>query len=326
MKVLVTGCAGFLGGHLCKELLRQGHEVFGIDNLLTGFRHNVPPEVNFRVANVVDCVFTEEEEEGVQLCFHLACPASPKNYQKDKTETLRTCVLGTLNILQFCRRKQGRGLLFTSTSEIYGSPLCSPQCETLWSHLHTTGPRSCYDVGKAAAETAVNDFQGVPRVIVRLFNCYGPALSATDGRVISNLIMQALHNEPMTVYGTGSQTRSFCYVSDMIQGLIAASRHVSVADPQVINLGNPDERTILDVAHLVRSLTSSTSEIQFLDLPIDDPVRRCPDIQKAQTLLGWTPTVSFRDGLQHTIDFFRRSSGLLLLHGPQTLDEDHKHP
>jgi UDP-glucuronate decarboxylase len=304
-RILVTGGAGFLGSHLCDRLVADGHEVVCMDNFFTGARTNVSHlkgQGNFEIfrGDVNQPTVLEVDE-----VYHLACPASPIHYQRNPVRTIRTCVMGTLHMLELCREVSAR-LLIASTSEVYGDPEVHPQPESYWGNVNPIGPRACYDEGKRCAEAVAISFSrqfSVPVRIARIFNTYGPRMHFNDGRVISNFVVQALRGEPITVYGDGSQTRSFCFVSDLIDGFVRLMGSDQEATP--VNLGNPDEHTILQMARKVVELTGSASEIRHEALPKDDPTRRKPDIEKAKRVLGWEPKVSLRDGLTATIEDFR---------------------
>lgn len=303
--VLVTGAAGFLGSHLCDALLGEGREVVGVDNLSTGnlanLRH-LEREPRFRFEERDIC---EPFDVGpVGYVFNLASPASPVDYMRLGIETLRVGSAGTLNTLELARRYNA-GYLHASTSECYGDPDVHPQVETYWGRVNPIGPRSVYDEAKRFSEAAVSAYRryhGVNTHLVRIFNTYGPRLQANDGRVISNLMMQALRGEPLTVYGDGSQTRSFCYVSDLIEGIVRLSKS-DEHDP--VNIGNPTEFSILECAAEVKRLVGSQSEIVFKPLPRDDPKQRQPDISKARALIGWAPEVPLREGLALSLDYFK---------------------
>ena len=306
-RILVSGGAGFIGSHLCRRLLTEGQEVVCLDNFSTGCRDNVAPLLdspNFSVVehNVIDPIAMDADE-----IYHLACPASPVHYQRDAVQTWKTSVLGTMNLLELARR-QGAKLLQASTSEVYGDPLVHPQHEGYWGHVNPIGRRSCYDEGKRCAETLCFDYRrqyDTDVKVVRIFNTYGPHMDPQDGRVVSNFIVQALSNQPITIYGTGRQTRSFCYIDDMVDGLWAMmAAEKTVSGP--INLGNPGEYTILELADEVVRLTGSASEIVFRSLPADDPRQRRPDISLAASQLSWRPKISLTEGLQHTIAYFRK--------------------
>ena len=307
MRFLIAGAAGFIGSHLCDRLLDEGHEIVGLDNLLTGSPSNLAHlEGNPRFSFFRHDIAEPFDVPGpVDLVFNLASPASPKDYLAHPVETLRTGAEGSRNLLELALKK-GAAYLLASTSECYGDPLEHPQKETYWGHVNPVGPRSCYDESKRFAEAitmAYHRRHALPTHIARIFNTYGPRMQHDDGRIVPNFIRQALRGEPMTVYGDGSQTRSFCYVDDLVEGLIRLSRS---AERLPVNLGNPEERTVLEFAELIRTLTGSRSEIVFEALPEDDPQRRRPDIGKAQAVLGWSPRVGLEEGLRRTIEWFRR--------------------
>ena len=305
MRVLVTGGAGFIGSHLCDALLSEGHSVVGADNLLTGRMENIAhlghePRFEFLQQDVCrpfDC-------GKVEYVFHFASPASPDDYLEHGIETLQAGSLGSMNCLELARKYNARFLL-ASTSECYGDPLEHPQEETYWGHVNPVGPRSVYDEAKRFAEAitmAYHRYRKVDTRIVRIFNTYGPRLQINDGRVISNFMKQALLGEDLTVYGDGSQTRSFCYVSDEIAGILALSK---ASEHEPTNIGNPAEFTILECAQVVLEVTGSSSKIRFEPLPQDDPKQRCPDITKARQLLGWEPFIDLRVGLRMSLDYFK---------------------
>ena len=306
-KILVTGGAGFLGSHLCDRLVRQGHHVLAVDNYFTGSKKNIQHLLdykNFEVIRQDVCfpLFVEVDE-----IYNLACPASPHYYQLDPIQTMKTSILGSYNLLGLAKRT-GAKILQASTSEVYGDPQVHPQTEDYWGHVNPIGIRSCYDEGKRAAETLFMDYHrqhGVRTKIVRIFNTYGPNMAVNDGRVVSNFINQALRGEDITIYGTGEQTRSFCYVDDLISGLIKYMELDRSDEPGPVNLGNPGEFTMLELAQKVIDFTSSSSIIVHRPLPKDDPQQRRPDIARAQELLNWMPTVTLDQGLQHTIDYFK---------------------
>ncbi|MEJ5347720.1 MAG: UDP-glucuronic acid decarboxylase family protein [Desulfosoma sp.] len=304
-RVLVTGGAGFLGSHLCERLLDLGHDVLCVDNFYTGTKGNIVHLLNnpFFELHRHDITFPLFVE--VDQIYNLACPASPVHYQNDPVQTTKVCVHGSINMLGLAKRLKAR-ILQASTSEVYGDPTIHPQTEDYRGNVNPIGPRSCYDEGKRCAETLFFDYRRQHKLsikVARIFNTYGPRMHPNDGRVVSNFIVQALLNKPLTVYGDGSQTRSFCYVDDMVEGLIRLMESPEeVTGP--INLGNPDEFTIMELAQLVLELTGSKSEIRFEPLPKDDPVRRRPDITRAKQILGWAPTVPLREGLRKTIDYF----------------------
>ena len=304
MRVLVTGGAGFMGSHLCEALLKEGHEVLCLDNLFSSSKRNIIPlmaDTNFEFIrhDVTHPVFLE-----VDQIYNLACPASPVHYQYNPVKTVKTNVMGTLNMLGLAKRVRAR-ILQASTSEVYGNPEVHPQPESYWGSVNPVGLRSCYDEGKRVAETLMIDYHLQNKVevrIARIFNTYGPRMSVHDGRVVSNLIVQALSGKPMTVYGDGKQTRSFCYVSDLVAGLRMLMAYEGGVGP--VNMGNPEEIEILEIAERIRELTGNKAEISFAELPSDDPVRRQPDITRAREWLGWEPTVSLREGLLKTIEYF----------------------
>ena len=301
-QIAVTGGAGFLGSHLCDALIERGHHVVCVDNFFTGSIDNIAhlranPRFELVRHDVVEPILLE-----VDQVYNLACPASPVHYQLNPVKTVKTCVVGTLNMLGLVKRVRGR-MMQASTSEVYGDPLVHPQTENYWGNVNPIGPRSCYDEGKRVAETLCHDYRqqhGVDARIVRIFNTYGPRTALQDGRVVSNFITQALAGEDITIFGDGSQTRSFCYVSDLIRGFLAMMEIESVDGP--INMGNPTETSIVELAETIIELTGSRSKLVFHDLPVDDPVRRNPDIARARSILGWEPSVSLRDGLRLTID------------------------
>ncbi len=304
MRILVTGGAGFIGSYLCESLLSQGHEVICLDNLFSGSKTNVlpfreHPNFEFIRHDVTHPILVE-----VDQIYNLASPASPIYYQYNPVKTVKTNVLGTLHMLGLAKRVKGR-ILQASTSEVYGDPLVHPQKEDYWGNVNPIGRRSCYDEGKRVAETLMMDYHhqnGVDVRIARIFNTYGPRMSVQDGRVVSKFVVQALRKQPLTLYGDGSQTRSFCFVSDLVAGLEKLMGKEDLWDP--VNLGNPGEFSMLELAELVKDLTGSRSEIQFDPLPPDDPVRRRPDIGRARELLDWEPTVDLRTGLARTIEYF----------------------
>lgn len=311
MRTLVTGGAGFLGSHLCDYLLDREHEVICLDNFSTASRRNIRhldrnPDFEVIRHDVVSPLPLE-----VDQIFHLACPASPVHYQRDPVKTIRTAVQGTLNMLDLAR-DTGACIVITSTSEVYGDPQEHPQRETYWGHVNPVGPRACYDEGKRCAEALAASYAlqyGVSVRIARVFNTYGPRMRADDGRVVSNFITQALHGEPLTLYGDGSQTRSFCFVSDLIDGLLRLG--ATSEDPGPVNLGRPAEHTIHQLAQMVIELVGSESAIQLEPLPVDDPQHRCPDIGKAREVLGWEPLVTLEQGLRMTLNHFKLLEGSL---------------
>jgi UDP-glucuronate decarboxylase len=304
--ILVTGGAGFLGSHLCDRLLAQGHHVICLDSFLTGGRDNLLHLKNERNFSLIEQdVIDSLDLEHVDEIYNLACPASPVHYQHDPVHTMKTSVLGAINVLELAR-KTGARVFQASTSEVYGDPLIHPQTEAYLGNVNTIGPRACYDEGKRAAETLFFDYHrryGVEIKMVRIFNTYGPRMAANDGRVVSNFIVQALRGEDLTIYGDGSQTRSFCYVDDLVEGFIRLmSSEAGVLGP--VNLGNPGEFTMLELATQVLRLTGSSSKLSFLPLPQDDPKQRRPDITRAREALGWAPTIELATGLERTIEYF----------------------
>ena len=307
MRIMVAGGAGFIGSHLCERLHGEGHELVCVDNLFTGRRKNLSRLAGSNRFEFVEQDVVDPLSARVDFIFNMACPASPPTYQADPIRTLETNVIGTLNLLKLAE-SLGVPLLQASTSEVYGDPLTSPQLETDWGHVNPVGVRSCYDEGKRAAETLCADFKrtrGVDTKIARIFNTYGPNMDPQDGRVVSNFIVQALKNQDITIYGEGTQTRSFCYVSDLVDGLCAMMGS-QVAGP--VNLGNPHEMTVMELAELVLALTQSKSKLVFGDLPPDDPKQRRPDISLALQQLGWQPHVALADGLKTTIEYFKRET------------------
>ena len=305
MKIVITGGAGFLGSHLCDRCLAEGHEVTAIDNFVTGSADNLAhinsPRFHFRRQNVSDGIFVEGP---VDFILHFASPASPVDYLEHPIPTLKVGALGTHNALGLARAKNA-GLLLASTSEIYGDPLVHPQTEEYWGNVNPIGTRSCYDEAKRFAEALVMAYHrmhGINTKIVRIFNTYGTRMRLIDGRVVPNFMKQALRGDPLTIYGDGSQTRSFCYVTDLVDGIY---RLMLSDEHQPVNIGNPTEFTVLEFAHLVRKLTGSTSELVFEPLPQDDPKQRRPDITKARNLLGWEPQVALEDGLKATLEYFQ---------------------
>jgi UDP-glucuronate decarboxylase len=304
-RVLVSGGAGFVGSHLCERLLATGVEVICLDNFFTGSRSNVESLIPNPRFEVVRHDVTEPLTVEVDQVFHLACPASPVHYQRNPVRTIRTSVHGTLNMLEMCREVNAR-ILIASTSEVYGDPNVHPQVESYWGNVNPIGPRACYDEGKRCAEALTVSYSrqyGVETRIARIFNTYGPRMHENDGRVVSNFIIQALRDEPITVYGDGEQTRSFCFVDDLVEALIRLMNHPS--DPGPVNLGNPVECTMKGLATTVIAMTKSKSKLTFQPLPTDDPTRRRPDITRAQEHLGWEPSISLEQGLARTIDYFR---------------------
>jgi len=308
LRILVTGGAGFLGSHLCERLLLEGHEVLCVDNFFTGTRNNIISFLNNPNFELIRHDVTFPLYVEVDRIFNLACPASPFHYQIDPVQTTKTSVHGAINMLGLAKRLNAR-ILQTSTSEVYGDPIIHPQPEDYWGNVNPIGIRSCYDEGKRCAETLFFDYYrqySVSIRVVRLFNTYGPRMHPNDGRVVSNFIMQALQGDPITIYGDGNQTRSFCYVSDIIEGLI---RFMSLDsdEPGPLNLGNPFEFKIIDLAKKIINLTNSSSKIVFNPLPSDDPRQRKPVIKKANELINWSPTIDLDDGLIKTINYFKNT-------------------
>lgn len=305
-RILITGGAGFLGSHLCERLLKEGHDVLCVDNFFSGSKENVRhllanPYFELIRHDIIHPLFVEVDE-----IYHLACPASPIHYQYNAIKTVKTNVLGTINMLGLAKRVKAR-ILLASSSEIYGDPQVHPQEEEYWGYVNPIGLRSCYDEGKRVAETLMMDYHRQNKVdtrIARIFNTYGPRMAINDGRVISNFIVQALQNKPLTVYGEGQQTRAFCYVSDIIEGLVRLMNTENYYQP--VNLGNPEEIKIIDLAKKIIELTGSSSSISYHPLPADDPIQRCPDISRARKILDWQPTVGLEEGLEATIQYFQK--------------------
>jgi dTDP-glucose 4,6-dehydratase len=307
MRVLITGGAGFIGSHLCDALLAEGHQVVCVDNLLTGSLRNIAHLRNEPAFEFLEADVNHPYDAGpVDYIFHFASPASPVDYMEHGIETLKVGSLGSFHSLELAK-KYGAQYMLASTSECYGDPLEHPQKESYWGHVNPIGPRSVYDESKRFAEAvtaAYRRYYNVDTKILRIFNTYGPRLQLNDGRVISNFMKQALRDEPLTVYGDGTQTRSFCYVSDEVDGIL---RLAKANTPGPVNIGNPTEFTILECAHMVLRVTGSQSEIVYQPLPQDDPKQRRPDISKARSLLGWEPKVSLEEGLKLSIDYFREA-------------------
>src|SRR5829696_7300159 len=308
MRILVSGGAGFIGSHLCERLLAEGNHVIAVDNFFTWRRENIEHLLDCERFEVLRHDVTEPLFIEVDQIYNLACPASPVHYQYNPVKTVKSNVLGTMNMLVLAKRLRAR-ILQASTSEVYGDPSVHPQPEDYWGHVNPVGSRSCYDEGKRCAETLFFDYRrqhGLPIKVARIFNTYGPRMHPNDGRVVSNFIVQALRGEPITVYGKGRQTRSFCYVSDLIDGLLKLM--TSAEDfTGPVNIGNPHECTVLELAQLIVEMTGSKSEIVFAPLPNDDPTRRCPDITLAKAMLDWQPKVSLREGLERTIEYFAQN-------------------
>lgn len=306
-RILVTGGAGFIGSHLCERLLAEGNDVICLDNFFTGSKDNIRHLLGNDHFELVRHDITKEYFAEVDQIYNLACPASPPHYQYNAIKTIKTSVLGVMHMLGLAKRCNAT-ILQASTSEVYGDPKVHPQTEDYWGNVNPIGIRSCYDEGKRCAETLMMDYHRQNKVntrIVRIFNTYGPNMALNDGRVVSNFIIQALENKDITIYGDGSQTRSFCYVSDLVEGIIRMMNN-SQGFIGPVNLGNPSERTILDFAKYIIELTNSNSKIVFQPLPMDDPAQRKPDISLAQKELHWTPQVDIKDGLEKTIEYFSR--------------------
>ena len=304
-RILVTGGAGFIGSHLCKRLIEDGHYVICLDNFFTGNKENLKELIKNPNFEIIEHDIENEIDIKIDEIYNLACPASPPHYQYNPVKTVRTSVVGIANMLELAKRENAR-ILQASTSEVYGNPLEHPQKESYWGNVNPIGVRSCYDEGKRCAETLMVDYNrqyGTDIRIVRIFNTYGPNMHPNDGRVVSNFIVQALKNEDITIYGDGSQTRSFCYVSDMVDGLVKMMSTGSFTGP--VNLGNPSERSILSLAELIIKKTGSKSKIIHKTLPSDDPVKRKPDITLAKEKLNWSPKVDINDGLDLTIKYFK---------------------
>ncbi len=303
---LVTGAAGFLGSHLCDALLARGHEVIGLDNFFTGRKENVRHLLGDGRFELIRHDVTNPILLEAGRIYHFACPASPIHYQYNPVKTIKTSVMGTIHMLGLAKRVKAR-ILLASTSEVYGDPEQHPQRESYWGRVNPIGPRSCYDEGKRVAESLMVNYRaqnGVDTRIARIFNTYGPRMALNDGRVVSNFIVQALRHEPITVFGRGEQTRSFCYVSDMVEGVVRLMEQDGFAGP--LNLGNPREVTVLELAETILRLTGSRSKLEFRPLPTDDPARRCPDVTLARETLGWEAGVPLADGLRETVAYFKR--------------------
>jgi UDP-glucuronate decarboxylase len=304
--IVVTGGAGFLGSHLCEYLLKKGNYVICVDNFFTGNKDNILHLIGNKHFEILRHDITEPLFIHCDEIYNLACPASPVHYQHNPIKTMKASVLGMMNMLGMARRNNAK-ILQASTSEVYGNPLEHPQKETYWGNVNTLGPRACYDEGKRVAETLMMDYHrhnGIDIRIVRIFNTYGPRMAINDGRVVSNFITQALKGQDITIYGDGSQTRSFCYVNDLIEGIYRMMNQDQTIGP--INLGNPNEFTIKQLAEMIVRMTNSQSQIIFKDLPQDDPVRRQPDISLANHHLFWQPTIQVEEGLKQTIEYFKK--------------------
>lgn len=308
MRILVTGGAGFIGSHLIDRLMNQGHEVLCLDNFYTGHKRNILKWLDNPYFELIRHDITEPIRLEVDQIYHLACPASPVHYQFNPVKTIKTNVIGTLNMLGLAKRIKAR-ILLASTSEVYGDPEVHPQPEEYRGNVNCIGIRSCYDEGKRVAETLAFDYHRQNKVdirVARIFNTYGPRMLENDGRVVSNFVVQALRGEPLTVYGDGSQTRSFCYVSDLVEGLIRLMNNDFIGP---VNLGNPGEYTILELAQMIQNRINPDAELIFNPLPQDDPKQRQPDITRAKTYLSWEPTIPLEEGLELTIDDFRQRLG-----------------
>ncbi|BAZ26141.1 NAD-dependent epimerase/dehydratase [Kalymmatonema gypsitolerans NIES-4073] len=305
MRILVTGGAGFIGSHLIDRLISEGHEIICLDNFYTGRKGNILKWLDHPYFEMIRHDITEPIRLEVDQIYHLACPASPVHYQYNPVKTVKTNVMGTLNMLGLAKRVKAR-ILLASTSEVYGDPEVHPQSEEYWGNVNPIGIRSCYDEGKRIAETLTFDYYRQNKVdvrVARIFNTYGPRMLENDGRVVSNLVVQALRGIPLTVYGEGLQTRSFCYVSDLVDGLMRLMNNDYIGP---VNLGNPDEYTILELAKTVQDLVNPDAQIKFEPLPSDDPRRRRPDITRAKTWLNWEPTIPLQEGLKLTVEDFRQ--------------------
>ncbi len=305
-RVLVTGGAGFIGSYICERLLDEGHEVLCLDNFFTGSRRNIHHLMDHLNFELIRHDITQPILLEVDQIYHFACPASPVYYQYNPVKTIKTNVMGTIHMLGLAKRVKAR-IMLASTSEVYGNPLQHPQTESYWGNVNPIGRRSCYDEGKRVAETLMMDYHrqnGVDSKIVRIFNTYGPRMAVNDGRVVSNFIVQALKGEDITIYGDGSQTRAFCYIDDLLEGIFRMMELDNFTGP--VNLGNPAEFTIRELAEKVIAITGSRSRIKYLPLPEDDPTQRRPDITLAREKLGWEPQISLDKGLKHTILYFER--------------------
>jgi UDP-glucuronate decarboxylase len=307
MKILLTGAAGFLGSHISKKLIDNNHEVIGLDDLSTGSIKNIEQLINHAKYSFIEHDVRIPYQAKVDAILNFACPASPVNYQKDPVRTIETNFLGMINMLHLAK-ETGARIIQASTSEIYGDPTQSPQKESYWGNVNPIGIRSCYDEGKRAAETLCFDYKrqcNLDTRVIRIFNTYGPNMAIGDGRVVSNFIVQALRNESINIYGDGKQTRSFCYVSDLVEGIYKLLQ-LDKNPETPINLGNPNEFTILELAKVVIKITNSNSEIVNNPLPLDDPKQRCPDISLAKSTLNWKPTIELREGIEKTAAYFKQ--------------------
>ena len=302
-RILITGGAGFIGSHLCKRLLNEGNYIICLDNFFTGRRENIEQLLSNPNFELIEHDIIDPLDVNIDEIYNLACPASPPHYQFDPIKTMKTSVLGIINMLELAQKNNAK-ILQASTSEVYGDPKVHPQVENYWGNVNPIGIRSCYDEGKRCAETLIMDYhrtEGLDTKIVRIFNTYGPYMTPDDGRVVSNFILQALKNEDITIYGKGTQTRSFCYVDDLVDGLIKMMES-DLTGP--VNLGNPSERTILEFAELIIQITNSKSKIIYTQLPKDDPAKRQPDISIAKKYLNWEPKIDIYKGLDNTIEYF----------------------
>ena len=307
MKILLSGAAGFLGSHLSKKLIDNNHEVIGLDDLSTGSVKNIEPLINHPKYSFIEHDVRIPYQVKVDAILNFACPASPVSYQKDPVRTIETNFLGMINLIHLAN-ETGAIIIQASTSEVYGDPSQSPQKETYWGNVNPIGIRSCYDEGKRAAETLCFDYRrqhNLDTRVIRIFNTYGPNMALSDGRVVSNFIVQALRNEPINIYGDGKQTRSFCYVSDLVEGIYKLLQLDKNPDTP-LNLGNPNEFTILELAKVVIEITNSKSKIVNNPLPQDDPKQRCPDISLAKSILNWKPTIELREGIEKTAAYFKQ--------------------
>jgi UDP-glucuronate decarboxylase len=307
MKILLTGAVGFLGSHISKKLIDNNHEVIGLDDLSTGSIKNIEQLINHPKYSFIEHDVRIPYQAKVDAILNFACPASPVNYQKDPVRTIETNFLGMINMLHLAN-ETGARIIQASTSEIYGDPTQSPQKESYWGNVNPIGIRSCYDEGKRAAETLCFDYRrqyNLDTRVIRIFNTYGPNMAIGDGRVVSNFIVQALRNEPINIYGDGKQTRSFCFVSDLVEGIYKLLQ-LDKNPETPINLGNPNEFTVLELAKVVIEITNSKSEIVNNPLPLDDPKQRCPDISLAKSTLNWEPTIELREGIEKTAAYFKQ--------------------
>jgi UDP-glucuronate decarboxylase len=310
MKILVTGGTGFIGSHLCRKLIEENNFVLCLDNNFTGCLKNIKDLLEnknfiFIEHDIVDEITLEEKHLDIDQIYHLACPASPKAYQFDPIKTLKTNFIGTLNVLGLAKKTNSR-ILITSTSEVYGDPNVHPQIEEYWGNVNPIGPRSCYDEGKRISETLMMEYNNIHNVdirISRLFNTYGPYMNKDDGRVVSNFINQMLENKDITIYGDGLQTRSFCYIDDTINGIIKLMNQIKTIGP--VNIGNPNEITVKNLSLILLKMIDTKSNIIYVDLPLNDPKIRQPDIKKAKEFLNWHPVISLEDGLKNTIEYFK---------------------